>query len=463
MMMPEAYILTEIRIHPRLEFLGRFRGAAIWAFNGDNFNPFDGSAVQIWKSDNEASDEEFQIIPASAMSNNTGWTTFVYWNEEEHGDVAEIEFYGVPAAYADDIINVTVDGVRVVFPDQRPVVINGRTLVPVRGVFELMGFDVDWDADTNTAVITNADYEIRITLDSNIFTVNGASHSLDVPAQSIGGRTMVPIRLPLESVGYYLEWDRFTQTVVISSEPIEKIIPDYIVIRGVQYSTQLTEIDLSDLNLTDEEIVPLQYMTNLRRLDMCRNWVTDLSPVSGLTNLTHLYAGFNRITDLTPLANMTQLTHLWLENIIRDTVPERESRPDGRNQISDISPLAGLINLRELHLGANQISDLTPLVNITRLRVLYLWRNQISDISPLAGMTNLSWLSLWSNQIRDLTPLSDMTEMTHLWLDSNQISDISPLANMRQLRHVTLRYMREGARITDWSPVDHVAIVDGRP
>jgi len=97
MMMSEAYVLTEIRILPRDGFLGRFRGAAIWAFNGDTFDPW-GDAVLIWESDDEAWDWEFQIIPASAMSNNTGWTSFVYWNQEEHGDVAEVEFYGNPVA-----------------------------------------------------------------------------------------------------------------------------------------------------------------------------------------------------------------------------------------------------------------------------------------------------------------------------------------------------------------------------
>ena len=98
MMMGEAYVLTEIRILPREGFLGRFNGAQVWGFNGDTFNPWDGSAQRIWMSDDEAWDWEFQVIPASAMSNNTGWTSFVYWNDNIHGDVAEVEFWGKPAA-----------------------------------------------------------------------------------------------------------------------------------------------------------------------------------------------------------------------------------------------------------------------------------------------------------------------------------------------------------------------------
>lgn len=120
-----------------------------------------------------------------------------------------IAFALVPTvtAYADEI-TVTVDGTAVQFADQAPVSIDGRTLVPVRGVFEMLGFNVEWEQATSTAVISSASYEIRITVDSNSFTTNGAMHQLDVPAQNIGGRMMIPIRLPLESVGINTDWKR---------------------------------------------------------------------------------------------------------------------------------------------------------------------------------------------------------------------------------------------------------------
>jgi hypothetical protein len=116
-------------------------------------------------------------------------------------------------------INVTIDGQAVDFPGgQGAALVDGRTLVPVRGVFEMLGFEVDWDNDTRTAILTNAEHEVRITIDSNVFTTNGIRHTLDVPAQLIGGRTMVPIRLPLESVGVSVDWNNETRTVLISNE-----------------------------------------------------------------------------------------------------------------------------------------------------------------------------------------------------------------------------------------------------
>ena len=120
-------------------------------------------------------------------------------------------------ALANIDVSVEIDGVPVVFADQTPVTIDGRTLVPVRGVFEHLGFAVGWDDVTQTAILVRNDYVVMIPVGSNTFTTNGVSHSLDVPARLIGGGTMLPIRLPLESVGYHVDWDENTQTVIVTS------------------------------------------------------------------------------------------------------------------------------------------------------------------------------------------------------------------------------------------------------
>ena len=96
--MDEPYILTEIRIHPRVGFLGRFLGAAIWGFDGDVFDP--DTATLIWESLDEADMPEWQVIPASEFIDgaNTGFTSFAYFNQFNHGDVAGVELWGNPAA-----------------------------------------------------------------------------------------------------------------------------------------------------------------------------------------------------------------------------------------------------------------------------------------------------------------------------------------------------------------------------
>jgi uncharacterized protein YkwD len=124
----------------------------------------------------------------------------------------------VSSAYASEI-NVTVDGERIVFTDQTPALVGGRTLVPVRAVFEAIGFTVGWDEATQMISLTRGRDSVQLTIGRSTFVVNGEPRALDVPAQIIGGRTMLPIRAVLESVGYYVGWDAQTQTVQILSEP----------------------------------------------------------------------------------------------------------------------------------------------------------------------------------------------------------------------------------------------------
>jgi len=124
----------------------------------------------------------------------------------------------VPAGpvYANEVVSVNINGQPVVFTDQPPVIVDGRTLVPVAGVFQALGFDVQWNGDIRQATLTRTSDTVVITIDSSTFTTNGISHNLDVPAQIIGGRTMLPIASVLRSVGYDVNWDGAASTVLIA-------------------------------------------------------------------------------------------------------------------------------------------------------------------------------------------------------------------------------------------------------
>jgi len=126
-----------------------------------------------------------------------------------------------PPAQADtpaaNEVRVTINNQPVNFDGQGPVIVDGRTLVPVRGVFEALDFDVDWDQASQTAHLTRTGQAVTISIGSSTFTVNGTSRQLDVPAQNIGGRTMLPIRAVLESVGYNVDWDGATSTILVTA------------------------------------------------------------------------------------------------------------------------------------------------------------------------------------------------------------------------------------------------------
>jgi rhamnogalacturonan endolyase len=82
-----------------------------------------------------------------------------------------------------------------------------RTLVPVRFISESFGMDVDYDDATRVVTLSGGGYDISMTLDSAEYTVNGEQKTLDVPAQSYNGRTMIPLRAMAEAIGKQVFWD----------------------------------------------------------------------------------------------------------------------------------------------------------------------------------------------------------------------------------------------------------------
>lgn len=84
---------------------------------------------------------------------------------------------------------------------------NGKTMVPVRGVFEELGFTVTWDSASATAVISDSNYTIQVPKGKTYFMVNGQSIKPDVPQQVINGSLYLPLRAIGDSVGAATSWD----------------------------------------------------------------------------------------------------------------------------------------------------------------------------------------------------------------------------------------------------------------
>lgn len=103
-------------------------------------------------------------------------------------------------------IKVYYNGEKINFSGTKPVIKNGYTLVPVRGVFEKMGAEVKWDNKSQTVTITEGDNTIKLTLNSKKASVNGSTVNLDVPVQSINNRTLIPLRFITEAIGGSIFW-----------------------------------------------------------------------------------------------------------------------------------------------------------------------------------------------------------------------------------------------------------------
>ncbi|MGN0107395.1 MAG: flavodoxin [Hominilimicola sp.] len=96
-----------------------------------------------------------------------------------------------------------------------PVVQNDRTLVPVRAIIEEMGGSVTWTQKTQTATLTYGNDTIDLIIGSQTAYLNGAVNTLDLSPVIINERTMLPIRFIAESFKFNVEWEQETQTVII--------------------------------------------------------------------------------------------------------------------------------------------------------------------------------------------------------------------------------------------------------
>ncbi len=118
------------------------------------------------------------------------------------------------AVCAADGVTVEVNGTVV---DTQGVIVDSRTLVPVRGVFEELGYTVEWDAETKTATLTKGSNTVSMTSGNTYFTYNGTQVTPDVPQQIIDGRFMLPLRAVGETLNAQVEWDAETKTASIKA------------------------------------------------------------------------------------------------------------------------------------------------------------------------------------------------------------------------------------------------------
>ncbi len=126
-----------------------------------------------------------------------------------------IGMFAIPVK-ADNDIKVLLDGQELNF-DVPPQLINSRTMVPMRKIFEAMGATVDWNGNTQTVTAIKNDITVIMQIDNTVIKVNGENITLDVPPQLVDSRTLVPARAVAESLKAKVDWDGATSTVIIST------------------------------------------------------------------------------------------------------------------------------------------------------------------------------------------------------------------------------------------------------
>ena len=99
--------------------------------------------------------------------------------------------------------------------DVAPIIVNSRTMVPMRAIFEALDATVHWDSDTKTIVATHGDDIITMQVGQNAMFLKDKKIELDVPPEIIDSRTLVPLRAVAEALNTEVFYNTDTKTVVI--------------------------------------------------------------------------------------------------------------------------------------------------------------------------------------------------------------------------------------------------------
>lgn len=124
-------------------------------------------------------------------------------------------FLTVQPAQAQDI-TVTIDGEQLQ-TDQTPIIYNSRTLVPLRSIFEALGAEVNWYQAYGSISCYRNDASLSLTVNDHYAYINGSQVYIDQPPIIVNNRTLVPVRIVSEALGATVVWDNDNRAVIITS------------------------------------------------------------------------------------------------------------------------------------------------------------------------------------------------------------------------------------------------------
>jgi transglutaminase-like putative cysteine protease len=111
--------------------------------------------------------------------------------------------------------------------DVDPLIVEGHTLVPMRGMFKAMGASVEWDAKTKRVTAREEGSIVILEIGSKTAWINGESVSLDTAPVIYGNRTLIPLRFAGESLGKKVIWDGQTRTINIKMDEAVNMNEDF--------------------------------------------------------------------------------------------------------------------------------------------------------------------------------------------------------------------------------------------
>lgn len=172
-----------------------------------------------WKHSSDKIPYKFSFSNIDIHSVSDGQHTLKIWTEDL---IKEYVFYkhGTKIRFGADFepeIKVVIDG-ETLETDQAPIIVNDRTLVPMRAIFEKLGASVDWNESAQAVTAVKGEREISLAIGGDVMRIDGEAKTLDVPAMLYNERTLVPVRAVSEALNCNVNWVGEENTVVITTK-----------------------------------------------------------------------------------------------------------------------------------------------------------------------------------------------------------------------------------------------------
>lgn len=199
---------------------------------------------------------------------------------------------------------------------------------------------------------------------------------------------------------------------------------------GLQYAKNLSWLYLLDNNISD--ISPLVTLTNLDFMVLMGNplYASAYCVYLPIIEANNPFASSDPLVDPSPYGDCGEVVVTFNDANLKAAVEAK---------LGIIDPTADdMLGLSVMEVSSFDGLDLKGLEYASNLTDLLLVDNNISDISPLAPLINLEILDISENNISDISPLANHSSLKLLVLGNNNISDISPLANMTDLEYLHL-------------------------
>ena len=183
---------------------------------------------------------------------------------------------------ADENISLTVNG-KSVETQVPPTIIDGRTMVPVRDIFEACGAKVNWDANTKTITGEKGNTTVVMQIDSNMLFINEKVTEMDSTPVIIDGRTLAPARYVAESFGGIVDWNAEDKVVMIDVDDSDEDVTE-----TTTEETTVTEetTEVTTVTETTEATTVTETTTVAEPSDMIVNAVrSDLQKAMGTYSL----------------------------------------------------------------------------------------------------------------------------------------------------------------------------------